>query len=143
MVDTTIQTIKTHKEVGMTVPKWNTKHKRTTKNNNVNISKQCYKCGNQYNQAHLQYCPAKDKLCSKCAKRGHFGKVCRSTNVNCSGNRQDEQQEVKETESLETENDPVAFAESTSNNGCEEYQIDKFSVMAIAESLETKNTIIL
>ena len=107
------------------------------RNNNTNSSKQCYKCGNQYNQNHLQFCPAKDKICSKCAKRGHFA------NVKYLGTRQDEQQEEIETESLETENDPVAFAEFTSNNGWDEYQIDKFSVMAIAESFEIKNTNLL
>ena len=37
----------------------------------------------------------------------------------------------------------MAFAEFTSNNGWDEYQIDKFSVMAIAESFEIKNTNIL
>ena len=52
------------------------------RNNKTNTSKQCYKCGNQNNQNHLQSCPAKDKICSKCAKGGHFEKVCRSTNVN-------------------------------------------------------------
>ena len=113
------------------------------RNYNVNIPKQCYKCGNEYNQNHLQCCPAKDKICSKCAKRGHFAKVCRSKNVNYLGNRQDEQQEEIETESLETENDPVTFADFTSNNGWDEYQIGKFRVMVIAESFEIKNTIIL
>ena len=34
----------------------------------------------------------------------------------------------------------MVFAEFTSNNGCDEYQIDKFSVMAISESFEIKNT---
>ena len=48
-------------------------------------------------------------------------------NVNYLGNRQDEQQEEIEKESLETENDPVAFAEFTSNNRWDEYQTDKFS----------------
>ena len=51
-----------------------------------------------------------------------------------------DQQEELETESLETENDPVAFAEFSSSNGCDDYQIDNFSVMAIAESFEVKNT---
>ena len=37
----------------------------------------------------------------------------------------------------------MAFTELTSNNGWDEYQIDKFSVMAIAESFEIKNTNIL
>ena len=76
---------------------------------------------------HLQSCPAKDKICSKCAKRGYFAKVCRSTNVNYPGDRQEQQQEEIETERLETENDPVAFAEFTSNEYrvWDEYQIDK------------------
>ena len=52
------------------------------RNSNTSSSKQCYKCGNQNNQNHLQSCPAKDKICSKCAKGGHFAKVCRSTNIN-------------------------------------------------------------
>ena len=67
---------------------------------------------------------------------GHFAKVCRSTQVNYLENT--DQQEELETESLETENDPVAFAEFSSSN--ENYQIDIFSVMAIAESFEIKNT---
>ena len=52
------------------------------RNQNSNIQKQCYQVGNQFGQNHLQSCPAKDKICSKCAKRGHFAKVCRSGNVN-------------------------------------------------------------
>ena len=144
----TLRITKTHKEVEAVsaVDHIRADHKTQRgqqRNNNTNSSKQCYKCGNQYNQNHLQSCPAKDKFCSKCAKRGHFAKVCRSTNVNYLGNRQDEQQEEIETESLENENDPVAFAEFTSNNGWDEYQIDIFSVMAIAESFEIKNTNLL
>ena len=49
--------------------------------------------GNQYSPNHLQTCPAKDKICSKCAKRGHFAKVCRSTNITFLGNTNEEQQE--------------------------------------------------
>ena len=36
--------------------------------------------------------------------------------------------------------DPVAFAEFTTNNGWENYQMDELSVMAISESFEIKNT---
>ena len=75
------------------------------------------KCGKLYGQNHLQSCPAKDKICSICAKRGHFAKLCRSTNANYLGDRHEEQQEEFETEIRETEIDPVAFAEFTSNNG--------------------------
>ena len=53
------------------------------------------------------------------------------------GDRNDEeQQEEIETESQETDNNPVAFAEFTSNNGWDEYQTDKFSVMTISEAFE-------
>ena len=107
---------------------------------NTGNQKQCYKCGNQYCQNHLQSCPAKDKICAKCAKRGHFAKVCRSSQVNYLEDTQIGQQEETDTESLETENDPVAFAEFSSNNGWNENPIDNFSIMAIAESFEIKNT---
>ena len=130
-------------EHGRPYPRGSQNTRGQQRKNNTNSSKQCYKGGNQYNQNHLQSYLAKDKICSKCAKRGHFAKVCRSTNVNYLGTREDEQQEELETESLETENNSVAFAELTSNNGWDEYQIDKFSVTAIAESFEIKNTNLL
>ena len=49
-----------------------------------------------------------------------------------------EEELVIETESQEKDNDPVAFAECTSKAGWGEYQIDKFSVMAISEAFEIK-----
>ena len=67
-------------------------------------------------------------------------KFCRSTNVNYLRNQQDEQQEEVETDGLETENDRVEFGDFTSNNGWNEYQIDKFSVIAVAECFEIKKT---
>ena len=97
----------------------------------------------KYSQNHLQTCPAKDKICAKCAKPGHFAKVCRSTQVNYLEDTQVDQQEELDTESLETENDPVVFAEFSSSLGWDDYQIDNFSVMAIAESFEIKNTRLL
>ena len=100
---------------------------------NIN-SKQCYKCGNQYGPNHLQSCPAKDKISSKCAK------VCLSTNVNYLANTTDEQQEETEIESKETNTDPAAYAEFTTINGWENYQIGEISLMAISESFEIKNT---
>ena len=51
-----------------------------------------------------------------------------------------EEELVIETESQEKDNDPVAFAECTSKAGWGENQIDKFSVMAISEAFEIKNT---
>ena len=41
---------------------------------------------------------------------------------------------------METDIDPVAYAEFTTNNGWKSYQKDEFSVMAISESFEIKNT---
>ena len=43
---------------------------------NFNNQKQCCNCGNQFGRKHLQPCPTKNKFCSKCAKRGHFAKMC-------------------------------------------------------------------
>ena len=100
------------------------------------ISRQCNKRGNQYGPNHPQSCQAKDKICSKCAKLGHFAKVCRSTNESYLGNTNDDQQEETEKESTETDTDPVAYAEFPTNNGWENYQIDEFSVMAISESFK-------
>ena len=54
-------------------------------------------------------------------------------------NNEEEQEEI-ESESQGTELDPVAFAEYTSKDGWGEYQVDKFSVMAISEAFEIKNT---
>jgi len=38
---------------------------------------QCPKCGRE-NHAHPNYCPAINKNCNYCGKRGHFSKVCRA-----------------------------------------------------------------
>ena len=128
---------------GRPFQRWSQNNRGQPRATNTGNQKQCYKCGNQYNQNHLQTCPAKDKICAKCAKRGHFAKVCRSTQVNYLEDTQIDQQEELDTESLETENDRVAFAEFSSSNGWDNYQIDNFLVMAIEESFEIKNTITL
>ena len=87
----------------------------------------------------MQSCPAKDKVCSKSAKRGHFAKVCRSVNVNYLGDRNnDEEQNKIGSKSQETEPQPVAFADFSSENGWEEYHVDNFPVMAISEAFEIK-----
>ena len=58
-------------------------------------------------------------------------KFGRSTQVNyLEDTVQQEELETVKTENLETENDPVAFAEFFPSNGWEDYQIDTFSVMA-------------
>ena len=43
---------------------------------------QCFKCGNPFGPGHLQKCPAKDKICNKCTKRGHYARLCKSSEVN-------------------------------------------------------------
>ena len=106
-----------------------------------NTQKQCYKCGDLFGQNHLQSYPAKEKICSKCVKRGDFAIVCRSGNVNYMEDRNnDEEQEETESESQGTELDPVAFADFTSKDGWGEHHVDNFSVRAISEAFESKNT---
>ena len=60
----------------------------------------------------------KEKTSAKCAKRGHFAKACRSKNVNFLQNNNDDPH-IKEDDKNQNieENDPVAFAEFTSQNG--------------------------
>ena len=54
--------------------------------------------------------------------------------------KDDEQQEEIQTESQETDNDPVDSQNLHPKKGWENYQIDKFSVMAISDTFEIKNT---
>ena len=53
-------------------------------------------------------------------------------------NNKEEQEEI-ESESQGTELNPVAFAEITSKDGWEEYQVNKRSVMVKSEAFESKN----
>ena len=119
----------------------NTRGQQQQQNTIFNTQKECYKCGNQLGQNDLQSCPAKYKICSKCGKRVHFAKVCCTGNASYRGDRNNEEQQGEiATESQETYNDPVVFTEFTSKDGWDEYQFDKFSVMAISEAFEMKNT---
>ena len=60
--------------------------------------------------------------------------------MNYLGYTNEEQQEETEIESTGTNTDPVAYAEFTTNNGWENCQIDEFSVIAILDTFEIKNT---
>ena len=101
---------------------------------NFNTQKQCYKCGNQFGENHLQSCPAKDKICSKCAKRALQEMSIIWGTAMMRNNRRNWDGES----SQKTDNDPVAFAEFTLKNGWDEYQIDKVSVMVVLEAFEIK-----
>jgi len=48
-------------------------------------NQRCVKCGLQ-SHSHPNYCPAINEMCYACGKRGHFSRVCRSTNAEL-GNR--------------------------------------------------------
>ena len=52
----------------------------------------------------------------------------------------EEQQEEIETESQETDNNPVGFAEFTSKDCWDEYQLIKFWALAFSEAFEIRNT---
>ena len=41
---------------------------------------ECWNCGGEF--PHRNGCPARSVTCSKCSKKGHFAKVCRSKNAN-------------------------------------------------------------
>ncbi|KAM7310477.1 uncharacterized protein ISCGN_007385 [Ixodes scapularis] len=38
----------------------------------------CYRCGSTAHRANAKECPAKDKTCRNCNKRGHFAAVCKT-----------------------------------------------------------------
>ena len=82
-------------------------------------------------------CPAKDKIFTICAKRGHFAKVRRSTNVNFmreTGSQQDNEDSI----TAEDKNDPVAYAEFMPTNGWEESPQDNFTVLAVSEAFKNQ-----
>ena len=75
------------------------------------------------------------------SQTGPLCKECRSTNVNYPEDRNDEPlEEEVDNDNEMAENYPVAFAEFTSTDGWEEFQMDKLSVIAISKSFEAKNT---
>lgn len=41
---------------------------------------ECYRCGSNSHLGNAKFCPALNKTCSKCFKRGHFASVCKSSN---------------------------------------------------------------
>ena len=84
-------------------------------------------------------------ICTKYAKRGHFAKICRSDNVNfLQNNNEEESRNDNENHTHETDdNDPVAFDEFSRQNGCKELQKDNFSMLAIEDTFEIKQTVII
>ncbi|CAB4038805.1 Transposon Ty3-I Gag-Pol poly [Paramuricea clavata] len=56
-------------------------HRRpiTTSKYSSSSSKICFKCGLGFPHRDNQKCPAVDKECYKCHKRGHFARVCKTT----------------------------------------------------------------
>ena len=60
--------------------------------------KDCFKCGNAFSATHLAQCPARDKICNKCTKRGHFARLCKSSDVNAIQEDNQEQQDLQNTD---------------------------------------------
>ena len=46
----------------------------------------------------MAQCPARDKICDKCTKRGHFAKLCKSSGVNVIQENIPQQQDLQETD---------------------------------------------
>ncbi|XP_064469584.1 uncharacterized protein K02A2.6-like [Ornithodoros turicata] len=49
------------------------------KNDSAPVKAKCFRCGSAKHKANHPSCPAKDKICRKCHKKGHFESVCRSS----------------------------------------------------------------
>ena len=54
-------------------------HKNNHKQPNTDSPKKCFRCGK--NPHPRNACPAKDVICRKCQKRGHFAAVCRTKTI--------------------------------------------------------------
>ena len=93
-------------------------NQNTRGNQNIGLQKytsqkQCYKCGKPFNLNHLQSCSARDKICTKDAKRGHFAKLSRSDHVNfLQNNTEDESQNENESQPHETEDNELLLRNS-------------------------------
>ena len=59
-------------------------------------NKDCFKCENAFSANHLAQSPARDKICNKCTKRGHFAKPCKSSEVNAIQKNVPQQQDLQE-----------------------------------------------
>ena len=46
----------------------------------------------------MAQCPARDKICNKCTKRGHFAKLCKSSGVKVIQENIPQQQDLQETD---------------------------------------------
>ena len=46
---------------------------------NIVENNKCRNCGQQFKKGHLTTCPARDRNCNTCGRKGHFAKHCRST----------------------------------------------------------------
>ncbi len=53
---------------------WKQKSVKNTENMTSSKNLKCFRCGGNY--PHKDSCPAIDKKCRKCDKRGHFASVC-------------------------------------------------------------------
>ena len=60
--------------------------------------KDCFKCGNAFSATHLAQCPARDKICNQCTKRGHFARLCKSSEVNAIQEENQQQQDLQNTD---------------------------------------------
>ena len=45
---------------------------------NIVENNKCRNCGQQFKKGHLTTCPARDRNCNTCGRKGHFAKHCRS-----------------------------------------------------------------
>ena len=46
---------------------------------NIFENNKCRDCGQQFKKGHLTSCPARDRNCNTCGRKGHFAKHCRSS----------------------------------------------------------------
>ena len=75
----------------------------------------CYRCGADFTPAHQKECRAKNEICSKCKRKGHYARCCRGGNNSRSGGLQTKgSSQTKRINAVNNEEN--SSGESTDNN---------------------------
>ena len=88
---------------------------------NIVENNKCRNCGQQFKKGHLTTCPARDRNCNTCGRKGHFAKNCRSS-ARTQTNIVEQNQVTQENENTRA---------NTQENPGFEVNLDDFLVLAV------------
>ena len=95
---------------------------------NIVETNKCRNCGQQFKKVHLTTCPARDRNCNTCGRKGHFAKHCRSSART--------QTNIVEQNQVPQENENTRA--NTQENPGFEVNMDDFLVLAVDTDSQIK-----